>query len=58
MTLNSKHGTEKLRTKKTKDTEIQKTKTQQDVNLILPKEQVENVDVYKLLLNKIMTTRE
>ena len=28
MTLNSKHGTEKLNTKKNKDTETRKTKTQ------------------------------
>ena len=43
---------------KTKDTETRKTKTQEDENLVLPKEQVENAALYKPALNKIMTTRE
>ena len=32
---------------KAKDTETRKTKTQKDENLVLPKEQVENADLYK-----------
>ena len=55
-TFNSKH-TAKLKMK-AKDTEIQKTKTQKHKNLVLPKEQVENADLYKPVLNKIMTTHE
>ena len=43
---------------KAKDTETRKTKTQKDGNLVLPKEQVENADLYKPVQNKIMTTRE
>ena len=43
---------------KVKDTETQKTKTQRDENLVLPKEQVENADLHKPALNKVMTTRE
>ena len=43
---------------KAKDTETRKPKTQKVENLVLPKEQVENADLYKLVLNKIMTTRE
>ena len=35
-----------------KSAEIQKKKTS------FPKEQVENIDLYKPVLNKIMTTRE
>ena len=35
-----------------------KTKTQKDENLVLPNKQVENADLYKPVLNKIMTTRE
>ena len=53
MKLNSKNITEKL---KTKDTETRKTKTQKGENLVSPKEYVENVDWYKPLLNKTMTT--
>ena len=41
---------------KAKDAETRKTKTQKDENLVLPKEQVENADLYKPVLNKIMTT--
>ena len=33
-----------------------KTKTQEDENLVLPK--VKNGDLYKSVVNKIMTTRE
>ena len=43
---------------KAKDTETRQTKTQKDENLVLPKAYVENVDLYKPALNKIMTTRE
>ena len=43
---------------KAKDTETRKPKTQKNENLVLPKEQVENADLYKPVLNKIMTTRE
>ena len=53
MKLNSKNITEKL---ETKDTETRKTKTQKGENLVSPKEYVENVDWYKPLLNKTMTT--
>ena len=40
------------------DTETRKTKTRKNENLVLPKEQVENADLYKPVLNKLMTTRE
>ena len=57
--LNSKQcKTAKIQKQKHKDTETRKTKTQKDENLALPKEQVENADFYKPVLNKIMTTRE
>ena len=55
-TFNSKHRA-KLKMK-AKDTETRKTKTQKDGNLVLPKEQVENAELHKPVLNKIMTTRE
>ena len=55
-TFNSKHRA-KLKMK-AGDTEIRKTKTQKNENLVLPKEQVENADLYKPVLNKIMTTRK
>ena len=62
MTLNSKHKgkklTVKLKTKNQKDTEIQNTKTKKGKNLVLPKEWVENVDLYIPVLKKIMTTRK
>ena len=57
MTLNSKHGTENLKIK-TKDTGTRKTKTLKEEKLVLQKEYVENVDFYKPVLNKIMTTRD
>ena len=41
-----------------KYTETRKTKTQNDKNLVLPKEQVENAALYKPVLNKITTKRE
>ena len=41
-----------------RDPETQKTKKQKDKNLVLPKEQVENAELHKPVLNKIMTTRE
>ena len=40
---------------KAKDTETRKPKTQKDENLVLPKEQGENADLYKPTMNKIMT---
>ena len=43
---------------KAKDTERRKPKTQKGENLVLPKEQIENTDLYKPVLNKIMTTRK
>ena len=43
---------------KAKDTETRKAKTQKHKNLVLPKEQVENADLCKPVLNKIMITRE
>ena len=43
---------------KAKDTETRKTKTQKDENLVLQKEQVGSADLYKPVLNKIMTSRE
>ena len=46
MTLNSKHITEKL---KTKDTETRKVKTQKDESLVLPEEQL---DLYKVALKQ------
>ena len=55
MTVNSKHRTEK---RKTKDKKARKTKTQKDENLVLPKEYVENEDLYKPVRNKIMSTHE
>ena len=51
--LNSKHGTENI---KNKNQGNRKTKSQKDKNLVLAKEQVENVDLYNPVLNKIMTT--
>ena len=58
MRLISKLKTKKLKTKlKTEDTETQKTKTQKEESLVLPKEQVENTDLYKPVINKVMTTR-
>ena len=58
-TLNSKPcKTTKIQKQKHKETETRKTKTQKDENLALPKEQVENADFYKPVLNKIMTSRE
>ena len=35
-----------------------KPKTHKDENVVLPKEHVENADLCKLVLNKIMITRE
>ena len=61
MALNSKHiaKIQKQRYRsRNKETETRKTKTQKDENLVLPKEQVENADFYKPVLNKIMTARE
>ena len=55
MILNSEHRTKKL---KTKDTGKRKVKTEKDENLALPKEQIENSELYKPVLNKIMTTHE
>ena len=43
---------------KKQNTETQKTKKQKDKNLVLPKEEVESADLYKPVLNKIMTTRK
>ena len=43
---------------KAKDSETRKPKTKTDETLVLPKEQVENVDLYKTVLNKMITTRE
>ena len=57
MTLNSKHRTENLKFK-TKDTGTRKTKTLKEEKLVLQKEYVENVDFYKPVLNKIITTRD
>ena len=47
ITLNSKYRTKN-----------KQTKTQKDENLVLPKEYVENANLYQPVLNKIMTTRE
>ena len=52
MTLNSKHRAEKI---KTKEIETWKTKTRKGENLVLSKKQVENTDLHKPVLNKIMT---
>ena len=35
-----------------------KSETQKDENQVLQREKVENTDLYKPLLNKIMATRE
>ena len=51
--LNSKHGTENT---KNKNQGNRKTKSQKDKNLVLAKEQVENVDLYNPVLTRIMTT--
>ena len=51
--LNSKHGTENI---KNKNQGNRKTKSQKDKNLVLAKEQVENVDLYNPVLTRIMTT--
>ena len=56
MTLNSKHRAEKL---KPKDQRYRNRKPKQkDENLVIPKEQVENTDLYKPTLNKMITTLE
>ena len=47
--LNSKHRTEKL---KPRDTKTRKIKTQKQENLVLPKEYVENGNLYKRALKK------
>ena len=47
ITLNSKYRTKN-----------KQTKTQKDEKLVLPKEYVENANLYQPVLNKIMTTRE
>ena len=47
--LNSKHRTEKL---KARDTKTRKIKTQKQENLVLPKEYVENGNLYKRALKK------
>ena len=52
-TFNPKH-----RAKLKIESQTRKTKTRKDENLVLPKEQVENADLYKPIHNKIMTTRE
>ena len=36
----------------------QRYRNKEDENLVLPKEQVENADLYKPVLNKILTTRD
>ena len=54
--FNSKHRA-KLKMK-AKDRKTLKAKTQEHKNLVLPNEQVENADLYKPVLNKIMITRE
>ena len=54
LTSNPKHGTEKWITK---DPETRKTITQKDEKLVLHKK-VENADLDKPALNKIMTTCE
>ena len=38
--------------------EIWKTKTHKDEILVLPKESVENADLHKPVLNKIMTAHQ
>ena len=48
----------KIQQQKHKQTETRKTKAQKDENLVLPKEQVENEDFHKPVLNKVMTTRQ
>ena len=50
-TLNSKHRA-KLKIKS------QIYRNTKDENLVLPKEQVENADLYKPVLNKLLNTRE
>ena len=51
-TLNSKHRAKlKIKSQRYKNTKKQKTEIE---NLILSKEQVQNADLYKLVLNKIM----
>ena len=54
--FNSKHRA-KLKMK-AKDRKTLKAKTQEHKNLVLSNEQVENADLYKPVLNKIMITRE
>ena len=51
-TLNSKHRA-KLKIESQRYRNIKKQKTEIE-NLILSKEQVQNADLYKLVLNKIM----
>ena len=51
-TLNSKHRAKlKIESQRYRNTKKQKTEIE---NLILSKKQVQNADLYKLVLNKIM----
>ena len=66
--MNSKHGaklkiiSQRSETQKNKTdsqrSETQENKTQKDQNLVLSKEWVESADLYKPILNKIMTAHE
>ena len=55
MTLNSKHKTENLKTKNQRNRNMKNQKTERR-KPSFTKEQVENADLYKPELNKIMTT--
>ena len=54
MALNSKHRTEKIKTKKQRNESMKSQNTEKRI----PPEKLENVDLNKPVLNKIKTTHE
>ena len=58
MTLNSKHGTEKIKNKNQRNINIKNQNTERRKPSFIKKIQVENADLYKLVPNKKMTTRK
>ena len=58
MTLDSKHGTGKIKTKNLRNRNIKNENTERRKPSFTIKIQVENEDLYKLLPNKTMTTRK
>ena len=58
MTLNSKHGTEKIKNKNQRNINIKNQNTERSKPSFTKKIQVENADLYKPVPNKTMTTRK